>query len=160
MIEIDKRTLPARGQAEEFDAPCKKPERLKLLSRNDCRGDGCAGLNWSKVSHVGERRDKLSTCGFCIGRRAAENRNSSEDQVLQSMIRSALVLSCLTLMAGCAVGPYKTPGRIGENKYELAYGADRYAASIQINKFCVEKGYARAAPLKDFGAAVVFSCAR
>lgn len=77
-----------------------------------------------------------------------------------SMVRYVFVLSCLIPMAGCAVGPYKSPGRLGENKYELAYGADRYAAAIQIDKFCVEKGYKRAAPIKDFGASVVFSCAR
>lgn len=80
--------------------------------------------------------------------------------MFHTMIRFIFVLSCLTLTAGCAVGPYKTPGRLGDNKYELAYGADRYAAMIQIDKFCVERGYVRAAPLKDFGAAVVFSCVR
>lgn len=71
-----------------------------------------------------------------------------------------LIVAFTALLAGCAVGPYKTPGRLGENKYELAYGADRYGAMIQIDKFCAEKGYARAAPLKDFGAAIVFSCVR
>ncbi len=76
------------------------------------------------------------------------------------MNRYILALGCLTLLAGCAVGPYKSPGRIGDNKYELAYGADRYAALIQIDQFCAGKGYARAAPIRDFGAAVVFSCAR
>jgi hypothetical protein len=66
----------------------------------------------------------------------------------------------MALLDGCAVGPYKSPGRIGDNKYELAYGADRYAAVIQIDQFCAKKGYARAAPIRDFGAAVVFSCMR
>jgi hypothetical protein len=80
--------------------------------------------------------------------------------VFHSIIRYCFVLSCLTPVAGCAVGPYKSPGRLGENKYELPYGADRYAAMIQIDKFCVEKGFTRAAPLKDFGASVVFSCVR
>ena len=72
--------------------------------------------------------------------------------------RLALSLLLSALVSGCAVGPYKPPGRIGNNKYELAYGVDRYAAMIQIDKFCVEKGFARAAPIKDFGAAVTFSC--
>jgi len=76
------------------------------------------------------------------------------------MTRSILALSLMVALTGCAVGPYRTPGRLGVNKYELAYGADRYAAMIQIDKFCVEKGFVRAAPLRDFGAAVVFSCVK
>lgn len=76
------------------------------------------------------------------------------------MNRLTLALALTIFLTGCAVGPYKAPGRIGANKYELAYGADRYAATLQIDKFCVEKGYARAVALKDFGAAVVFSCVR
>lgn len=74
--------------------------------------------------------------------------------------RSICAIACIALLDGCAVGPYKSPGRIGDNKYELAYGADRYAAVIQIDQFCAKKGYARAAPIRDFGAAVVFSCMR
>jgi len=76
-------------------------------------------------------------------------------------VRKCLIaLAVAALFAGCAVGPYKSPGRLGENKYQLAYGADRYAAMIQIDRFCAEKGFARAGPLKDFGASVVFSCVR
>ena len=76
------------------------------------------------------------------------------------MNRLIWALTITAFIAGCAVGPYKSPGRIGDNKYELAYGADRYAARVQIDKFCADKGFARAAPIRDFGAAVVFSCVR
>ena len=76
------------------------------------------------------------------------------------MSRWIVVLVVMAPLAGCAFGPYKAPGRLGDNQYELAYGADRYAAMIQIDRFCVEKGFSRAAPSKDFGAAVVFSCVR
>jgi hypothetical protein len=70
----------------------------------------------------------------------------------------ALTLS--VVLAGCAVGPYRPPGRLGDNKYELAYGADRLAAMIQIDRFCADKGFTRASPIKDFGAAVTFSCVK
>ena len=76
------------------------------------------------------------------------------------MSRYIAALTLFAVLAGCAVGPYKSPGRIGDNKYELAYGADRYAALIQIDRFCAGKGFTRASPIKDFGAAVTFSCVK
>ena len=76
------------------------------------------------------------------------------------MSKLILGLICLLLLSACAVGPYKAPGRIGNNRYELAYGVDRYAAMIQIDQFCRDKGFVHAAPIKDFGAAVTFSCVK
>lgn len=76
------------------------------------------------------------------------------------MIKIILAIISVFYLSACAIGPYKKPGRIGDNKYELAYGVDRYAAMIQIDHFCRDQGFVRAAPIKDFGAAVTFACVK